>query len=177
MHLARFILALTLVIAAGLGCAAASEPKREIRPDWPTRVDALFPGKTRDIMDHATSVTVYDVRASRDNGPPSSIAEVAGFKASAEKEVPPKVVQNLLAVLEKDESYMFGKRTRCMFRPAVAYRFMKGQDSVTIVLCFGCDEALITDSSGHSSWVMFLPSHDVLLALSEAALREGSPAR
>lgn len=43
-------------------------------------------------------------------------------------------------LIRKDDSYLFGPAKACEFVPGVAVQFTKGKESVSIQLCFSCDE-------------------------------------
>src|SRR5262249_27688335 len=54
--------------------------------------------------------------------------------------VPDDARKQLAGIFSDPATYDFGMAMGCLFHPDVAIRFWKGEQALTVVLCFSCDE-------------------------------------
>lgn len=81
------------------------------------------------------------------SGKANSKNTVAGFTFESKKSVTGNsFALRLSDLVLKPQTYSYLHKA-CGFRPTVAYRFWKGEKSVTILLCFGCNQ-LVASQDG-----------------------------
>lgn len=181
MRAPRILSALLVIFFSGVaafGCGAAApgggatDPPGDVDANDPRDVDALFDRSSRAVFRHAASVTLYRLTSVDDpRGKPlpggGSLSKFASMRA---KTPDADHLEKLLAQILDGGTYRFGVHKRCAFSPGVALRFVDGGEAVSLLICFTCNEMLVTDTKGHETMVSFDPGRDALFSLAEAAL-------
>jgi len=86
------------------------------------------------ILQGATKVEAYRIEPA-----PAKPDEkqIGGFKIKATGKEPKAEFAKKLGSTLLDEKSLFGTQARC-FLPGVAFRVWKGEESVDVIICFGC---------------------------------------
>ena len=82
--------------------------------------------------------------------------------------------RSLSGVLLNGKTYLGPNDTSCLTNPSVAFRLWKGRECVEVILCFHCDQMLITtkDAGGriiHKAYTEMNFSRPALLSLAQEA--------
>lgn len=158
------VLAILIVIAAP---SAADAPKP------PERVKKLLGERAVGLLDGATKVEVFRVDSDK---PGETDKAVAGYRVTATgKDQDAKFAARVAGVALNEKTYEWDAAKGCIFRPGVAFRVWKGEESVVFVICFSCDQmAIVTLDKGGKALTKAHaevdPGRAALVKLAKAAL-------
>jgi hypothetical protein len=129
----RFLVVLMVLVAlfaAPLPAADAPKPSEKVKK--------LFGEKALTVLDGATKVEVFRVDSDK---PGEKDKTVAGYRITAPgKDQDEKFAAKIAAAVLDEKNYEWEAAKGCIFRPGVAFRVWKGEESVAFVICFSCDQ-------------------------------------
>ncbi|HVF10072.1 MAG TPA: hypothetical protein VNA16_04675 [Abditibacteriaceae bacterium] len=130
--LASMIVCLALVGCATL--AVSQSTAQQPAAETSVKVRQYFGAKVVSVLSEATRVEAFRVDPKSQQDWPNGQAHEINAESAAK----------LASVLLDEKTYRWeaGKPIglRCIFEPAVAYRFWKGKESVSVLVCFKCGE-------------------------------------
>jgi hypothetical protein len=109
--------------------------------DRPTNPKELLGEKVVALLKGATKVEVFRVDSDK---PGATDKAVAGYRITAVgKDRDATFAKAVWEVATSKDTYEFNAAKGCIFRPGVAFRVWKGEESVAFVICFACDQMAI----------------------------------
>ena len=141
--------------------------------DRPKNPKELLGEKALELLKGGTKVEVFRVDSDK---PEAGDKAVAGYRITAVgKDRDKEFAKAVWEVAKSDGTYDFTSAKGCIFRPGVAFRVWKGEESVVLVICFACDQmAIVTlDKDGKAvarAHAETDPGRPALLKLAKTAL-------
>ena len=114
-------------------------------------------GETLRVLDAPRTVEVCRLdpanRLDPGNQESSGSGRIAGYKILGSPGQPPAAHQReLRAALVDATGAWIEERKACLFQPGAAYRFTAPDATVSVLICFDCDELLVIRTDGNGRW-------------------------
>ena len=92
------------------------------------------------VLSEPDKVETYEVKGQRNKEATNRIADFEIITKTRELRV--IEITRLQKKLLAESTFRFNQRKRCAFVPSKAFRFIKGDKKVDVLLCFGCREVM-----------------------------------
>ena len=162
----RTLAVIAALVAAPSAFAEAPKPTEKVKKRLGESVVGL--------LDGATKVEVFRVESVTDDKKPEK--SLLGYRVLATgKDQDEKFAANVAAVVLNEKTYEWDSAKGCIFRPGVAFRVWKGDESVVVVICFSCDQIEVATLGkdgkvGKKAFADVDPGRAKLVRLAKAAL-------
>jgi hypothetical protein len=130
---------LCMVAVVLLSCRQGTAPDegKKMGTDISPKVMEFLGNDIIDILKNPDKVESYRVKFQK-TGKGSNLG---GYPVTAKgPELAPKQIERLQAILFDANTYLFDVVKKCLFLPEYAYRFIRGDKQVIVLVCYSCEE-------------------------------------
>lgn len=118
-------------------CRQGSTPDEGKKMEASRQVIEFLGNDIIDILKNPDRVESYRVKFTK-TGKGNNLG---GYPVTAKgPDLAPKQVERLQAILLDGNTYLFDVVKKCLFLPEYAFRFVRGEKNVIVLICYSCEE-------------------------------------